>query len=278
MADAALCRMLRARARDLRREIVTMIHAAGSGHPGGALSAADIVAALYWHFLRIRPEQPDWPDRDRFVLSKGHACPVHYAALALRGFFPREHLRTLRQINSILQGHPDMTKTPGLDMTTGSLGQGLSAAAGMALGGKIQARSFRVFAMIGCGEIQEGQIWEAAMAAAHYKLDNLVAILDYNRLQLDGWNEQVMRTEPVAAKWQAFGWQVFEIDGHDMAQIVDGLQAAIDVQGCPALVLAHTVKGKGVSYMENQVDWHGKAPNDEQLAQALREIEAEPIA
>jgi len=278
MADAALCRMLRARARDLRREIVTMIHAAGSGHPGGALSAADIVAALYWHFLRIRPEQPDWPDRDRFVLSKGHACPVHYAALALRGFFPREHLRTLRQINSILQGHPDMTKTPGLDMTTGSLGQGLSAAAGMALGGKIQARSFRVFAMIGCGEIQEGQIWEAAMAAAHYKLDNLVAILDYHRLHLDGWNEQVMRTEPVAAKWQAFGWQVFEIDGHDMAQIVDGLQAAIDVQGCPALVLAHTVKGKGVSYMENQVDWHGKAPNDEQLAQALREIEAEPIA
>ncbi len=251
-----------------------MIHHAGSGHPAGALSAADIVAALYWHFMRIRPEQPDWPDRDRFVLSKGHACPVHYAALALRGFFAVEQLGTLRQIDSILQGHPDMRKTPGLDMTTGSLGHGLSAAAGMALGGRIQNRPFRVFAMIGCGEIQEGQIWEAAMAAAHYRLDNLVAILDYNRLQLDGWNDEVMRTEPVAAKWRAFGWEVFEIDGHDMQQIIDGLQAAIAVKAGPALVLAHTVKGKGVSYMENQVDWHGKAPNDEELAQALAEIEA----
>lgn len=272
MADRKRCEELTEIARRLRVEIVRMVHHAQSGHIGGGFSAADIVAALYWEILRIRPEEPDWPDRDRFVLSKGHACTVLYAALALRGYLPVEELKTLRCLNSRLQGHPVMGKPPGVEMTTGPLGEGLSTAVGMALGARHLGRDFRTFCMIGCGEMQEGQIWEAAMAAAHYKLNNLVAIVDYNRLQLDGFNDEVMGIAPVADKWRAFNWRVFELDGHDMAQILDTLQAAIEHQNGPAVLVAHTIKGKGVSYMENVCEWHGKAPNDEQFAQAMREL------
>jgi transketolase len=259
-------------ANDLRCLVVRMIHTAGSGHPGGALSAADIVAALYFSVLRIDPDRPDWPDRDRFVLSKGHACPVVYAALARRGYFPEEELWTLRKLGSRLQGHPDMRKTPGIDATTGSLGQGISVAVGLALAGKIDRRDYRVYAMVGCGESQEGQVWEAAMSAAHYKLDNLTAIADYNRLQLDGTLDEIMEIAPLAEKWRAFGWQVIEIDGHAMAQILEALATARQTAGKPTIIIARTVKGKGVSFMENVAMWHGKAPSQEQALQALAEI------
>lgn len=277
MADPQMCAQLTTWARRLRVEIVKMIAHAGSGHPGGSLSAADLVAALYWHFMRLRPEEPRWPDRDRFVLCKGHACPVIYAALALRGFYPVEELQTLRAFNSRLQGHPDMKKTPGLDMTTGSLGQGLSAAVGMALGARLQQKDFRVFALLSSGDQDEGQTWEAAMAAGHYKLDHLVALLDYNCLQLDGWTHEVMELEPLKDKWRAFNWEVLEIDGHNMDQIVNGIEAATHVKGKPTAVLAHTIKGKGVSFMENVCEWHGRAPNAEELAAALRELEGPPV-
>jgi transketolase len=250
-----------------------MIHAAHSGHPGGSLSATDIVTALYFHFMRVDPARPDWQDRDRFILSKGHACPVWYASLARKGYFPVEELLTLRRINSILQGHPDMRKTPGVDMTTGSLGQGLSAGIGMALGLKLDKKSARVYVVLGDGEMDEGQSWEAMMTAAKYHLDNLIAIVDYNNLQLDGTCDQVMPIEPLCAKWQAFNWQVFEMDGNDMVQVVETIEAARAVLGKPSVIIAHTVKGKGVSFMENECDWHGRAPDDKQYAQALRELE-----
>ncbi|SFR03610.1 transketolase [Desulfoscipio geothermicus] len=263
---------LQDKARQIRRHIVSMVGAAGSGHPGGSLSAADIVTALYFDVMRIDPQRPDWPERDRFVLSKGHAAPVLYAALAERGYFPVEQLQTLRKLGSPLQGHPDMRKVPGVEMSTGSLGQGLSAAGGMALAGKLDGRDYRVFALLGDGEIQEGQIWEAAMAAAHYKLDNLTAILDHNGLQIDGPVGEVMSPEPVAEKWRAFGWDVQEIDGHDMEQVLGAVTRAGEVRGKPSIVIANTVKGKGVSFMENEVGWHGSAPKPEQVEQALAEL------
>lgn len=262
-------------ANDLRCLVIRMIHRAGSGHPGGALSAADIVATLYFSVLRIDPARPDWPDRDRFVLSKGHACPVVYAALARRGFFPVEELWTLRKLGSRLQGHPDVRKTPGIDATTGSLGQGISVACGLALAAKIDARGYRVYTMVGCGESQEGQVWEAAMCAAHYKLDNLTAIVDYNRLQLDGTLAEIMEIEPLAEKWGAFGWRVLEIDGHNFVEIQEALSTARATTGQPTVIIARTIKGKGVSFMENQVKWHAGGVSDGQLQQALVDLACE---
>ncbi|MCL6611451.1 MAG: transketolase [Peptococcaceae bacterium] len=264
--------MLRVRANEIRKDIIRMLGRAGSGHPGGSLSAADIVAALYFKVLRIDPQNPRRPDRDRFILSKGHAAPVLYAALAQRGFFPREELDTLRRLGSRLQGHPDMKKLPGVEMSTGSLGQGLSVANGVALAGKLDGLDYRVYVLLGDGEIQEGQVWEAAMAAAHYKLDNLTAFLDHNRMQIDGPIEKVMSPEPVPDKWRAFGWDVQVIDGHDMAGILRALEKAGSVKGKPQMIVAETVKGKGVSFMENQVGWHGVAPKPGEVERALAEL------
>jgi len=264
--------MLRARANDIRADIISMLGQSGSGHPGGSLSAADIVAALYFGVMRIDPQDPRRADRDRFILSKGHAAPVLYAALAQRGFFPREDLSTLRKLGSRLQGHPDMKKLPGVEMSTGSLGQGLSVANGIALAGKLDGLDYRVYVLMGDGENQEGQIWEAAMAAAHYKLDNVTAFLDHNRLQIDGPIEEVMSPEPLADKWRAFGWDVQVIDGHDMVQILQALEKASAVRGRPQMIVAETVKGKGVSFMENQAGWHGVAPKAEETRKALEEL------
>jgi transketolase len=263
---------LEAMAVTIRCDIIQMITAAQAGHPGGSLSAADIVTALYFRLMRIDPQNPDWPDRDRFILSKGHACPVWYAALAERGYFDRSHLGTLRRLNSILQGHADMIKTPGVDMTVGSLGQGLSAGIGMALSGKLRKKDYHVWVVIGDGEVQEGAIWEAAMAGAKWQLDNLTAILDNNGLQNDTFTADVMPVEPLADKWRAFGWNVIDIDGHAMAQIVGALEEALTIKGPPTIVIAKTIKGKGVSFMENVADWHGKAPTAEQAELALSDI------
>lgn len=261
------------KAKEIRKDIITMLKEAGSGHPGGSLSAADILAVLYFREMQINPENPQDPARDRFVLSKGHGAPVLYAALAERGFFPKEELMTLRKIDSQLQGHPDMRKVAGVEISTGSLGQGLSAANGMALAGKLDQADYRVYALIGDGECQEGQIWEAAMLAAHYKLDNLVAFLDYNGLQIDGKITQVMSPEPLAEKWQAFGWHVQVIDGHSIPEIIQALDRAKEVSGQPSMIIAHTIKGKGVSFMEDVAGWHGVAPKEAEAAQALRELE-----
>lgn len=261
------------RAKEMRKHIVKMITESKSGHPGGSLSAADIVATLYFKEMKLDAANPHDPKRDRFVLSKGHAAPVLYAALAEKGFFPVEELMTLRKINSRLQGHPDMKKVPGVDMSTGSLGQGLSAANGMALAGKMDGLDYRVYAVLGDGELEEGQVWEAAMLAAHYKLDNLVAFIDHNHLQIDGAIEKVMSPEPVADKWRAFGWNVLEINGHDIPQIIQALDTARQTKGGPTMIVAETIKGKGVSFMENQAGWHGNAPKPEQLEQCLSDIE-----
>lgn len=263
---------LEGKAKEIRRYIILMTAAAGSGHPGGSLSATDIVTTLFFGVMRIDPKRPDDPDRDRFVLSKGHAAPLLYAALAERGFFPQRELMTLRKFGSRLQGHPDMRKLPGVEMSTGSLGQGLSAANGMALAARLDGRDYRVYVLLGDGEIQEGQVWEAAMAAAHYKLDNVTAFLDYNGLQIDGPVEEVMSLGRVADKWQAFGWHVIEIDGHDFVAILDAVTEAKETKGKPTMIIARTIKGKGVSFMENQVDWHGTAPKAEQASQALAEL------
>jgi transketolase len=263
---------LEAMAANIRCDIIEMIATAQAGHPGGSLSAADIVTALYFRVMRLDPERPDWPDRDRFILSKGHACPVWYSALAERGYFDKAHLGTLRRLNSILQGHPDMNKTPGIDMTAGSLGHGLSAGLGMALSGKLRNADYHVWVIVGDGECQEGSVWEAAMAAAKWGTDNLTAIVDRNRLQNDDCVHVVMPVEPLADKWRAFGWHVIEIDGHDMAQIVEALERAEAVHGQPTAIVAHTVKGKGVSFMEDQAEWHGRAPCEEEAACALEEI------
>jgi transketolase len=257
---------------NIRCDIIEMIATAKAGHPGGSLSAADVVTALYFRVMRLDPGNPDWPDRDRFILSKGHACPVWYAALAERGYFDKSHLGTLRQLNSILQGHPDMRKTPGIDMTAGSLGHGLSAGLGMALSGKLREKGYHVWVIIGDGESQEGSIWEAAMAAAKWKADNLTAILDRNHLQNDDCVDTEMPIEPLADKWRAFGWHVLEIDGHDMEEVVETLERAKTIKGKPTIIIAHTIKGKGVSFMENVVEWHGKAPCKEEAQQALEEI------
>lgn len=262
-------------ARTLRKHIVKMITAAGSGHPGGSLSAVEIVTALYFRVMRVDPARPLWPDRDRFVLSKGHAAPLLYAALAERGFFSKDELLTLRRLGSRLQGHPDMKRTPGLDMSTGSLGQGLSTAVGMALAGKLDNRPYRVYVLTGDGETEEGQLWEAAMAAAHYRLDNLTVFVDHNRLQIDGPISEVMSPESIAEKFSAFNWNVIGIDGHDFGQIIDAVNSAASAVGRPTAIIAETVKGRGVSFMEGEADWHGKAPKSDQLKQALRELAGE---
>jgi transketolase len=256
----------------IRCDIIEMICTAGAGHPGGSLSATDVVTALYFRLMRIDPKNPGWPDRDRFILSKGHACPVWYAALAERGYFDKAHLATLRRLNSILQGHPDMHKTPGIDMTVGSLGHGMSAGLGMALSARLRKKDYHTWVVVGDGESQEGSIWEAAMAAAKWKLDNFTVILDRNHLQNDGCVDDEMPIEPVADKWRAFGWHVDAIDGHNMEQVVAALEAARERKGLPTLILAETVKGKGVSFMENVADWHGKAPCQREADQALDEI------
>ena len=256
----------------IRIDIIRQIHAAGSGHPGGSLSAADIITYLYFAEMKIDPQDPDRQGRDRFVLSKGHAAPALYAALAERGFFPVEELLTLRKLGSILQGHPDKKQIPGVDMSTGSLGQGISAAVGMALANRIDGLENRVYALLGDGELQEGLVWEAAMAAAHYGLDNLTVFTDWNGLQIDGKNEDVMTVAPIDDKFRAFGWEVQLIDGHDFEQIAAAVEKAKTVKGKPQMIVAKTVKGKGVSFMENQAGWHGKAPSDEQAAQAVEEL------
>ncbi|HII30120.1 hypothetical protein COT48_05605 [Candidatus Woesearchaeota archaeon CG08_land_8_20_14_0_20_47_9] len=269
--DAELLTRLKGTAQELRREILTMITRAGSGHPGGSLSAIDIITALYFYKMRYKAEEPHWSERDRFVLSKGHACPALYAALARAGFFDQAALAHLRCPDSILSGHPDMNKTPGIDMTTGSLGMGLAAAVGMAIAGVIDKKDYHVYAMIGDGECQEGNIWEAAMAAAHYKLTRLRVFLDLNGLQIDGCTRDVMNIEPIADKWLAFGWRVLEVNGHDFRDIINALDEPDDREK-PTIVIAHTVKGKGVSFMENVVDFHGKALTEEELDKALKEL------
>lgn len=265
-------KMLQQKATTLRKDIVEMLYKAGSGHPGGSLSAVEIVTALYFQEMNVDEKNPDWPERDRFVLSKGHAAPVLYAALAEKGYFPKTELDELRKIGSLLQGHPEMKNIPGVDMSTGSLGQGFSAAVGMALGLKTDDRSSRVFALLGDGELQEGIVWEAAMAAPHYKLDNITAFVDYNGLQIDGPNDEVMGVHPVTDKFQAFGWNVVNIDGHDFKEIQNALDIAKTTKDKPTVVVARTVKGKGVSFMEDQAGWHGKAPNKEERDQALKEL------
>jgi len=276
--DPGLLATLRRTANQIRQESIRMIAAAGTGHPGGALSEADILAALYFHILRIDPQNPHWPDRDRFILSKGHACAGLYAALALRGYFPLETLATFRRFGSILQGHPDMTKTPGVDMTTGPLGNGLGAGVGMALGARITGQKFRVFVLIGDGDAQEGCTWEASMLAGFKKLADLVCIYDYNHSQVDGPTYEILSLDPVVEKWQAFNWAVRVIDGHDMPDILDALSWAVEHRDGPALIVANTIKGKGVSFMEDQAAWHGKAPNKEQAEQALQELMQEALA
>lgn len=258
--------------RELRVEVVKMVHRASSGHPGGSLSAAEIVAALYFHQLRLDPAHPDWPERDRFILSKGHAAPLLYAALAHRGFFPREELTTLRQLDSRLQGHPDRMRTPGVEMTAGALGHGLPIGVGLAMAARLNDAPYRTYVLLGDGEIQAGVIWEGAMAAAKFRLDQSTAILDYNDVQLDGPVHEIMPLEPVADKWRAFNWHVIRIDGHNIGQVLDGLDEAENVHGRPTIIIAHTTKGKGVSYMENRSAWHGRAPSDEEFRIALAEL------
>ena len=266
--------MLKERAKQLRKTAVTMIYEAQSGHPGGSLSAADMVAALYFSEMHIDPQNPNWADRDRFVLSKGHVCPIQYAALGKLGYFPESVLHTLRQEGSMLQGHPSMVKCPGIDISTGSLGQGAACAVGMALAGKRDGKDYRVFTMVGDGEINEGIVWEAMMCANTYKLDNYIMLFDNNGLQLDGTTDQIMPGLDMSKKAADFGFDVYEIDGHDMAQILDTfdkIRAAKN--GKPKFINAHTVKGKGVDYMENSLDWHGKAPNKEQYESAMEQLE-----
>jgi transketolase len=256
-----------------RKRIVSMICKAGSGHPGGSLSALDIITALYFEIMQHDPKRPQWEDRDRFVLSKGHAAPALYATLAEAGYFPVEELDTLRQIGSRLQGHPDMKRLPGIEMSTGSLGQGLATAVGMALGLQLDKRTCRVYCMIGDGESEEGAIWEAGMAAKHFKCDNLAVFLDRNELQIDGPTEKVMTLEPLADKWTAFGWNVIQINGHDFKSIIEAVDAAKERKGRPTMIIAHTVKGKGVSFMEGSLKFHGKAPSEEELCKALEDLE-----
>lgn len=262
-------------ANEIRKGIVTSVHSAKAGHPGGSLSAAEIFTYLYFEELNVDPEDPKKPDRDRFVLSKGHTAPGLYAALAERGFFPKEDLVTLRHTGSYLQGHPDMKCIPGVDMSSGSLGQGISAAVGMAIAAKLSGDDYRVYTLLGDGEIQEGQVWEAAMLAAHRKLDNLVVIVDNNNLQIDGRIDEVNSPYPIDKKFEAFNFHVINIDGNDFEQIEAAFKEARTVKGCPTAIIAKTVKGKGVSFMENEASWHGKAPNDEQFKVAMEDLEKE---
>ncbi len=267
---------LKAMARTVRSDIVTMIHQAGSGHPGGSLSSADLMVGLYFGgIIKVDPADPEWAGRDRFILSKGHVAPVVYSVLARKGFFPVEELATLRRLGSILQGHPHKGSTPGLDCSSGSLGQGLSVTNGLAVGFKKQGMDNRVYCLLGDGELQEGQCWEAVMTAAQQKLDNVCAIVDYNHVQLDGTTEEIKNMGDLAAKWHDFGWNVIELDGHDMEEVVNAFEMAKTVKGRPTVLIAATVKGKGVSFMENDCNWHGNAPSAEQLEKALAEINGE---
>ena len=263
---------LEKKAQIIRRDIVKMISLAGSGHPGGSLSAADIIAALYFNAMRHKPDNPKWEERDRFVLSKGHAAPVLYAALAEAGYIKREVLWTLRKLGSPLQGHPDMHKVPGVEVSTGSLGQGLAVGCGMALAGKLDNLDYSVFVLIGDGESQEGEIWEVAMMASHHKLDNLIAITDYNDLQIDGRVSEIKDVSPLDKKWEAFGWHVLQVDGHNMAELVTAFDEAKTINDKPIMIVAKTIKGKGVSFMENEVGWHGVAPTEEEMVTALAEL------
>lgn len=260
------------KANEVRQGIISSVHSAKSGHPGGSLSAADIFTYLYFEEMNVNPENPEDEERDRFVLSKGHTAPGYYAALAIRGFFPTEDLTTLRHVGSVLQGHPDMKHIPGVDMSSGSLGQGLSVAVGMALAARMKGKTYRTYCLCGDGEIQEGQIWEAAMFAGHRKLDNLVVIVDNNNLQIDGTVEEVCSPYPIDEKFKAFGFHVITINGNDFDEIDRAFQEAKNTKGMPTAIIANTIKGKGVSFMENQAGWHGKAPNDEQYRQAAEEL------
>lgn len=264
--------VLKKHANEIRKSIITMVSKAKSGHPGGSLSIADILSVLYFDEMKVDAANPHWEDRDRFVLSKGHASPAIYATLAEKGFFPKEELLTFRAYGSHLQGHPDMKKVPGVDMSTGSLGQGLSVGNGMAFAARMSNKSYRTYVVLGDGEVQEGQIWEAAMTAAHYKLDNICAILDSNNLQIDGNVDKVKGVEPLDKKFEAFGWNVIKVDGHSIEAIICGLEAARNFKGKPSIILAHTVKGKGVSFMENVCEFHGVAPNAEETEKALTEL------
>jgi transketolase len=265
---------LEVKANEIRKSIIRMIHAAGSGHPGGSLSSADIMTVLYFDIMNIDPKEPDKKDRDKFVLSKGHAAPVLYAALAHRGFFDISETETLRKLGSDFQGHPNMNKVPGVEMSTGSLGQGLSVSVGMALAAKLDESDATVYTLMGDGEIQEGMIWEAAMAAGHYKLDNLVGIVDWNGLQIDGRNDDVMTVTPIVKKFAAFGWEVITCDGHSMDELRWAFQEAKKIKQ-PAVIVAKTHKGKGVSFMEDEPGWHGKAPDQEQYEQAMKDLGGE---
>jgi transketolase len=260
-------------AKKLRRHVIAMIATAGSGHPGGSLSAADIITALYFKILRYDPENPQSSDRDRFILSKGHAAPILYAALAEAGYFPTAELETLRKMDSRLQGHTDRTLTPGVEMSAGSLGMGLSFAIGVALAARLDSKTYRTYVLLSDGECEEGQTWEAALSAAQFRLDNLTAIVDYNGIQLSGWTCDIMNLEPFFRKWQAFGWRTLDIDGHDFDQILSACQRAEKTRNKPTLIIAHTIKGKGVSFMENNVAFHGKAPTGEEAERALKELE-----
>lgn len=264
--------LLEKQAVQLRQDIVSMIHAAKAGHPGGSLSAVEMVTALYFHVMKLDPQNPKWADRDRFILSKGHSCPVMYAALARRGYFDPAILNTLREYHSILQGHPDMNKVPGVDMSAGSLGNGLSVGVGMALSGKLHHQDYMTYVMLGDGEIQEGMVWEAAMAASHHDLKNLVAIVDCNGVQINGWTNEIMTVEPIAGKWRSFGWKVVEVNGHNMKDVLTALHTAKTMRH-PTAILMRTVKGKGVSFMEDDSKWHGAAPSDEELVKAISEIQ-----
>jgi transketolase len=271
--NSMLITYLERKTKSLRKNIIKMLASGQAGHPGGSLSVVEIITVLYYYILKIDPQNPDWEERDRVVLSKGHASPALYAALGDLGFFDTNVFETFDHINSILQAHPDMSKTPGVDMSTGSLGQGLSAAVGMALGGKLDRRDFNVYVILGDGELQSGQIWEAAMFAAHRRLNNLIAILDYNKLQLYGEVSKMVSIEPIKDKWQAFGWHVVEGNGHDFKSLIDLLTTLKDkARDCPSILIAHTIKGKGISFMENRVEWHARAMNLEEIDQALSEL------
>ncbi len=259
-------------AKKIRKEIIEQVYRAGSGHPGGSLSIADILTVLYFYELNINTNNPKWEDRDRFVLSKGHCAPALYSCLANKGFFSLEELKKFRQLNGCLQGHPDMKNIPGVDMTTGSLGQGLSCANGMAIAGKIDNKDYRVYCLLGDGEIEEGQIWEAAMSACKYKLDNLCVIIDNNDLQIDGTIDEVMSSKPIDEKFKSFGFQIIKIDGNDIDEIIKAFDVAKTIKEKPTFIIAKTIKGKGVSFMENKVEWHGKAPSEEQYNMAIEEI------
>ncbi|MFH0877492.1 MAG: transketolase [Candidatus Omnitrophota bacterium] len=274
MLDGRKTLELEEKAREIRMMIIEMLARAGSGHPGGSLSSADILTCLYYYVMRHNPKEPDWPDRDRFHLSKGHCCPALYAVLAEMGYFSKQELANLRKFGAILQGHPDR-HTPGIDVCSGSLGQGLSVALGMSLAGKIDRKDYRVYCLLGDGEIQEGNVWEAAMAAAHYKCDNLCAILDYNGFQIDGRVSEIMGIEPLSEKWRAFGWHVLDIDGHNMNAILKAFETAKKIREKPTMIIAKTIKGKGVAFMENVVDFHGRPPTSDEAQRALKDLKRE---